>query len=872
MITRVYLENWKTHKNTTLSFKEGTNTLIGKIGAGKSSIIDGVCYCLYGDFPNRAHGKINLSDAIMFKPLKKTNAKLVLDLEKDNNKYRIEREIFTKKTNTAKLYKNNNLIAGPRQKDVTQEVSKILGLDYSLFVTIVYSEQNELDYFLKLPPNKRKDKFDELFGIFQLSSIKESANEILKDLVKDQEKTQALLDQKSSSLKLYNIKQLKEDLDNDQEKQQQQAKELQEKALDKETLDKQLSFYLSKKKVNEQLVSQINICDFKINEIKNLLKENDQKNKYSEFSLDDLDLKQQQVKTKKQKTSEQLLEKQELSSKINNLLKNIQFIDKQISLKQQQEIPSNLSEKIVCLEKETSLLSSKLENAQNKQMQIKSLLDKQKFYESETNVLDKKIYLLKDKQTIVGEDEKTLTTNKQAIEEKLNNLKEKEMLLRTEKSTLSTSMTQLEKGFFRCPVCDSSVSEGDQKKKLLEKKSLFKDACDNHLSVLKDVQTNNQSLEKTNKLLEKVKQNKEIDIQIQELLSKKQVLVNNTEKLKQTIASEKLENIDELKTQIKDKQNMIASLKTKKQIYEDLLSHKKEKQRLLDEKEGLQKKLDLCVVSEKDLKDLEDDEKYLLLAKERLLKTKELNDYLNKKQLLEKQQKNLDFQEQQYLSIVSKKSNIDSILLNLKEKIEFLKKNIFDKQKRIEEYNIQEKQQKDLEKTSNKIVLRKKSISNFVLSLEKTKELLRTEIVSEINQALDIIWNKIYPYKDYLSARISTKKDYVLEVLTKDKEWLKVEGFLSGGERACAALSIRIAISLILTKSLGLLILDEPTHNLDSETILTLSKVLENQLPSLVEQIFVITHDQKLLDSTTSKKFFIDRDKEIDGVSVIKEY
>ncbi len=146
---------------------------------------------------------------------------------------------------------------------------------------------------------------------------------------------------------------------------------------------------------------------------------------------------------------------------------------------------------------------------------------------------------------------------------------------------------------------------------------------------------------------------------------------------------------------------------------------------------------------------------------------------------------------------------------------------------------------------------------------------LRKVLIDNINQALSIIWPKVYPYKDYLSARLNADNDYILEVLTLKNNWIRVEGLLSGGERACASLSIRIAISLILTKKLGLLILDEPTHNLDEKSIEALSNVLEEELPDLVEQIFIVTHDNKLLETVNATKFIIERDKENDSASKV---
>ena len=268
MIKSIYLENWKTHKDTKLLFKEGTNTFIGKVGSGKSSIIDGMCYCLFRDFPDRAHGKITTDQTIMFKPVKKDKAKLILELEKDNHLYRIEREINKKKTNIAKIYKNNILIAGPRQKEVTQKVSEILGLDYSLFVTIVYSEQNDLDYFLKLQPQKRKEKFDELFGISQLSKIKENANEISKDLLKDEEIKDKQINLISSQLSLYNIEQITKELNDYQEKKQKLLEEQQQVEKNNKNIKEKILLLKNKKEDYEKTKASIQIIEYKIKELK----------------------------------------------------------------------------------------------------------------------------------------------------------------------------------------------------------------------------------------------------------------------------------------------------------------------------------------------------------------------------------------------------------------------------------------------------------------------------------------------------------------------------------------------------------------------------------------------------------------------------
>ncbi len=115
MLKSLSLENWKVHHSSVINFTKGTNIFVGKIGAGKSSVVDAICYALYGTYPALQTKKLILSETIMFKPVKKDNAKVTLSFEYNSSNYKVEREIFSEKTNTAKLYLNNKLIDGPKQ-------------------------------------------------------------------------------------------------------------------------------------------------------------------------------------------------------------------------------------------------------------------------------------------------------------------------------------------------------------------------------------------------------------------------------------------------------------------------------------------------------------------------------------------------------------------------------------------------------------------------------------------------------------------------------------------------------------------------------------------------------------------------------------
>jgi DNA repair exonuclease SbcCD ATPase subunit len=151
----------------------------------------------------------------------------------------------------------------------------------------------------------------------------------------------------------------------------------------------------------------------------------------------------------------------------------------------------------------------------------------------------------------------------------------------------------------------------------------------------------------------------------------------------------------------------------------------------------------------------------------------------------------------------------------------------------------------------------------FKNSIVEAQAQIRQELIGAINSAMDEIWPTVYPYGDYKSVRIQPDaKDYSLEMMSLSGEWKPMDAVASGGERACACLALRAAFAMVLTPNLSWLILDEPTHNLDASAVSALAETLRERLPKIVGQIFVITHDQALMDSEFALAYKFSRDKE----------
>ena len=161
MIRSVELKNWRSHLDSKFQFSDGTNCFIGTMGAGKTSVLDAICFAFFGTFPALSQKKLKLEDVIMKKPKPRDMAEVDVNFEVNGDEWSVKRTI-SKGRSTAELRRNNELIEGPQTSRVTEEIEKVLKVDYDLFTRAIYSEQNQLDHFLTIPKGQRMKRIDEL--------------------------------------------------------------------------------------------------------------------------------------------------------------------------------------------------------------------------------------------------------------------------------------------------------------------------------------------------------------------------------------------------------------------------------------------------------------------------------------------------------------------------------------------------------------------------------------------------------------------------------------------------------------------------------------------------------------------------------------
>jgi len=755
MLLSLHIFNWKSHQDSLIQFKKGTNFLIGKMGSGKSSSVDALCFALFGTFPKLSRRECTLKDLKNFNlENQPTKVELCFKLEKNNQEYnyKVLRDLSS---NKAFLYCNDKLVC-MGASTVTEEIEKIIQINYELFSKAVYCEQNNLDYWFEIPPSKRKIQLDNLLGLDKFESVRSNLVSYLNKLSEELEFLAAnypdsLLSEAQNECSAYN-----------------------QKIIQKE---------------NE------------ISELKNnyLLAE-------TEFKKADEFYKDQQKKSNL---------KVELEKKISSLQSKISFLEEEkqkIKIENKQALDNKkqaLEKSLLSLEKD---LASKEKLYKEVLVNLNSVvleIERAKKDKSTLEQLNKKIATLLEENKTFDEFLEKISTLESEIQKQQSEISFFEN--QNKEYSLFLDTLKLKPNDLVCPVCHQNLPE-DKRSLLISDYS-------------QKIKSNKLSIDKLN-------------TQMQELLKKLNILKNNSYSLKSLL--EQREKLSDLKD-IDYLNNKKIMLENQIQSLEEEIKNKK------SERDLLKKELLNLNQAYKELERSNSLNSDLEKAKSQLQNSKnELN--------------NLNFSEENFKEAFSLFEQKLKQKTSIEEKIK-LQNDLLAQLKETHSFHLSRlneiKKKKEQELNIRKEIDRLKKFEN-ILVLTQIK--LRDHMISRLNAAMQMLWPLIYPYSDWEGIRIvSAPEGYLVQLLQKD--WKEVETFSSGGERACATLCFRIALGFLLTPSLNWIILDEPTHNLDDLAVSKLAEVLNIKLPSLVKQIIVITHDDRLVNLGYSQAIRFERDK-----------
>ncbi|MFH1473520.1 MAG: SMC family ATPase [Candidatus Aenigmatarchaeota archaeon] len=781
MITKVKLKNWRSHLDSEFNFSDGTNCFVGSMGSGKTSVMDAICFGLFGTFLQLQQRKLKLEDIVMKKPVKKDKAEVSVYFDINGTEFNVKR-IIENGRSSAELRKNGELIEGPHATKVTKEVERILKMDYDLFTRAVYSEQNQLDMFLTIPKGERMKKIDQLLAIDKFEKARANTRSLVSrclDLLREKERIVKNLEADESLKKIELLRR--------------QFMEYKEKEV---KFKKQLEDIVKKKSRTEKDIIVLKTQQKRMQEIE------EEKKKFTAL----LEVTEKDI----EKLKDELVEFAEMT--------------KDQMEKEAEIISGDIQELNLQIESERQSMD-KLRGEYAEDNAAINLIESERLPKVMENVEELRSIEKRLKKSPLRKLESELSKSRSSLENGQIKLQKSIVKL----SEIEDSINELNLAGSACPVCDGKLPPAKKTKLLTTKKKKIDELKKEIKKLQPDVIKIKRSI---NKLEEEINETK--------LLKQKFEELKDSEKEMRSLND--LLNKSKSKTKVFDTQKRMFEKNI--QMLEDSLSKFREKQekikKFLSKEEEVTEKLNRSKKYRQDL---------VMLDKE-------------KEQYLSFSPAILDKYESDYRSIIILEREIETNLKNLSTILDE-KKNLLDEIKSKKE--MLENFMLEIRKT-HAITDQLKLLAN---ALVITQEQLRKEFVSAVNEAMQTIWNELYPYKDIYNIRLGIEGgDYVLQ-LQDSTGWIPADGIASGGERSMAALTLRIAFSLVLAPQLKWLVLDEPTHNLDSRAVDELANVLRERINSFVDQVFLITHDPSLENAVSGYLYRLDREKEKDGFTKV---
>ncbi|MBI2079192.1 SMC family ATPase [Candidatus Micrarchaeota archaeon] len=756
MILNLELSNWRSHEKSFFEFSKGTNMLVGFMGSGKSTVLDGISFALFGTFPALERRKISIEDILR---LNENNASVSLELIWMSKRYRIKRTIEKGKTTTktdAEISCDGKLLERGTTA-VNSYVEQLLSINYDLFSRAIYSEQNNIDYFMTLDPRRRKQEMDVLLGLDRFETARANSISLLNRI-----KSQRLrLEQKFN---LGNLKDLELKVIENQEK-------LRTLTQEREGIEKSLE---------ENKIKNLELLNF--------FKELKKKSEFYESLNKELLLLQGRLEVLKKDIPEKFVVVDYNIEELNNELNKATA-----STKSKNQGLQDIAVKIGGFESLLKNAKKESEYAEKLNAELKMAGGTEKLAEFR-KLLDEKLKLLTEKRI-------ELNMNSAQIEEN-------EEILKNAKPDVSV-----------CPFCENKLDQ-DHMRKLIDEKTKKIIQC-------------HESVDRLNIEIENTESHhKEIQKKIHEI-----------ELLVQKVSAIKPSNTQEIESELV---NLIAG---KKKFGLEMKSEEEQLEQLRKNADGVRRKI-------------EDQQKTIKRIKE----TQEAEVRMNE---LRTKITEIKFDKNEYEKIGKEMEEARILYENNKGQLERLTMQIKNTEQVCQLLGMNLKEMRDIEGELGYLVNVEEELAIYKNSLLITQTNLRMSLIESINVAMNEIWRICYPYNDYKEIRMQvTEKDYSFEIFNGD--WVVLDTIASGGERACAALTLRVALAMVLTPNLSWLILDEPTHNLDKTAIELLSTTLQQKIPEVVEQTFVITHEEGLMGSEFASSYRLNRDKENLGSTKIE--
>lgn len=898
IINNIILENFKSHKKTNIKLNNGISVILGRNGAGKSTILEAISYAFF----KQVNGKM---DEIIRKKSEETDIikqmKVTIKFNHNGKDYQLIRGRRGTRT-IAELRELNDDMNGlyiTKDSDVTREIEQIIGVDKNSYLNAIYIRQGEITALLDKTAGEKKELIGKLLNIDNL----QKAYENLLPLIQEYER------------KLKN----NEDKLKDEERDQKQKEEITNKVNELEKLFKEEETKIAETEKNfneksselEELRQKekkhLNYTTLKNNTIINIEKEEANKNRQME-ELDKIEKLEEENKEieKEVKFLDQMKQMKSLRDDYKSYEKDLKKVNEDLEkIKKQKGIIENTHENSKLYEEYKSKLeeiNNEKENIYKKKQELDFINKNKEEIEKEKNDLFKSVNTIvkeaseklhdsfRSPEEVEEKYEKDLKEYQNEKEKVTKQINENNVIISSYKTTISStkkSLKDLEETENTCPICQSEISEDKHKELSLKYKEEIK-SNQEKISKLEqdnrkyedDINGINNSIEEVKKidiiklskdyedfesLREKLKQQKELLKDYDETISEYNKIDNKVKELNDTLNG--LAN---------DFENHRTATHILKEYDDDLLNSKfsnlnqklddiKNKMITLQQKfpptDNLQQKIDYLEKREKTLH-----ENYGKITSKNSIEENiknidnNLTSYNESLMNYDKELKELSFDKEYFDKIKDTCTSLTKELEVLKE--EHIKKSsdIEYSKGKLEELDKQLAEYADIHKTQE-------SLADYIKLLGIIREKYSKDGVQRTlrNQAKPLIESYTREYFEEFKfgyKDVELDEDYNITIRNNENEEINVD-MLSGGEKIIIALSLRLAIARAINDSTDLLILDEPTIHLDNERRDELIEILREL--NVASQILIISHDDNMENISNN----IIQISKTDGISTV---